>query len=78
MLWSNSKILILFQVVSFLLIYFWIVVQRAYVYLGAYSDYSPAPTIKPIYSASAAHHYPMTPQHFQVDCPVKVGSKQQM
>lgn len=50
-----------------LLIYFWIVVQRAYVDVGRYGDYSPAPTVKPIYVGSNSHHYPAMPQHFQMD-----------
>jgi hypothetical protein len=56
-------------IISFLLIYFWIAVQRAYVELGN-NDYmySPAP-IKPAYND---HHgrggyYPTSPQHFQMD-----------
>jgi hypothetical protein len=53
-------------VVSFLLIYFWMVVQRAYVDLGVYGNYSPAPTIKPMY-ANSSSHYPAMPHHFQMD-----------
>jgi hypothetical protein len=48
------------------LIYFWMVVQRAYVDIGLYRDYTPAPAVKPIYVGSSSH-YPSMPQHFQMD-----------
>jgi hypothetical protein len=54
----------LFQVISILFIYFWMVVQRAYVDIGLYRNYSQAPTMTPIYMGSNPH-YPAMPQHFQ-------------
>jgi len=60
-------------VISTLIIYFWVAVQRAFVELGN-NDYmySPAP-IKPVgvghYDGRghADHHYPTSPQHFPMD-----------
>ena len=60
-------------IVSGLLLYFWMAVQRAYVELGN-NDYmySPAP-IKPVgvghYDGRGGHadHYPTSPQHFPMD-----------
>lgn len=57
---------VLTLITTFLLVYFWIAVQRAYVELGN-NDYmySPAP-IKPQYN-DARGYYPTSPQHFQMD-----------
>lgn len=64
-------------ILSFLFIYFWVAVQKAYIELGTRDYmYSPAP-IKPTYNPG--HHngsgggglYPTVPQHFQMQEPDK-------
>jgi len=54
-------------ILSILLIYFWIAIQRAYIELGN-NDYmySPAP-VKPTYNDGRGGYYPTSPQHFQMD-----------
>lgn len=54
-------------ILSILLIYFWVAVQRAYIELGN-NDYmySPAP-VKPSYNDGRGAYYPTSPQHFQMD-----------
>jgi len=63
-------------ILSFLFIYFWVAVQKAYIELGTRDYmYSPAP-IKPTYNPGHHHNgsgggglYPTVPQHFQMQEP---------
>jgi len=65
-------------ILSFLFIYFWVAVQKAYIELGTRDYmYSPAP-IKPTYNPGNHHNgsgggglYPTVPQHFQMQEPDK-------
>lgn len=65
-------------ILSFLFIYFWVAVQKAYIELGTRDYmYSPAP-IKPTYNPGHHHNgsgggglYPTVPQHFQMQEPDK-------
>lgn len=65
-------------ILSFLFIYFWVQVQKAYIELGTRDYmYSPAP-IKPTYNPGHHHNgsgggglYPTVPQHFQMQEPDK-------
>ncbi len=61
-------------VLGFLLIYFWVAVQRAYVELGNRDYmYSPPPIKQPVYKGPVhandgrGGYYPATPQHFQME-----------
>lgn len=72
---SAAVILIL----AFLMVYFWVAVQKAYIELGNRDYmYSPAP-IKPTYNPGHHHNgsgggggiYPTVPQHFQMQEPDK-------
>lgn len=54
-------------VVFFLIVYFWVAVQKAYIELGN-RDYMYSPTpVKPIYNPMGDGYYPTAPQHFQMD-----------